>query len=191
MNWTPRPVPAGIQPGDISSKEIFGLIRFDRPQQTYIETGTYRGNGISWADGYFKTIHSIEIHEPFYTPCVEKFKDNPKVKIHLGDSRTVLPEILNEITEPCFIFLDAHGDINVQGPNPLYNELEAIKNHPIKNHIIVIDDLRRIGDPSDPCWSKVSIDELKNQLQDINSQYTVMEYNDMIVAMLPEDKVES
>ena len=56
MNWTPRPVPAGIQPGDISSKEIFGLIRFDRPQQTYIETGTYRGNGISWADGYFKTF---------------------------------------------------------------------------------------------------------------------------------------
>ena len=101
-----------------------------------------------------------------------------------------MPKILAEKNQPCFIFLDAHGDINLSGPNPLYNELEAIKNDSIKNHIIVIDDLRRIGDPSDPCWSKVSIDELKNQMQEINVEYEVLEYNDMLIALLPEDKSE-
>mgnify|MGYP001397964793 CR=1 FL=1 len=190
MNWKPRPVPAGVRPGDISTKKLFALIKFDRPQQTYIETGTYLGNGIAWANTYFNEIHSIEIHEPFYTPSAQRFKDNSKVHVHLGDSRTKLAEILDTKNEPCFIFLDAHGDINVQGPNPLYNELNTIKNHPVKNHIIVIDDLRRIGDPSDPCWSKVSIDELKAQLQDINSQYNILEYNDMLVAILPQDRTE-
>ena len=38
-----------------------------------------------------------------------------------------MEEILNDIDEACFIFLDAHGDINVQGPNPLYKEISAIK----------------------------------------------------------------
>ena len=108
MNWKPRPVPAGVRPGDISTKKLFALIKFDRPQQTYIETGTYLGNGIAWANTYFNEIHSIEIHEPFYTPSAQRFKDNSKVHVHLGDSRTKLAEILDTKNEPCFIFLDAH-----------------------------------------------------------------------------------
>jgi len=186
--WTPIAVPAGVQPGDIATKDIFKILKFDRSQQTYIETGTYLGGGIKWALNYFEEVHSIEILERFYQPCVEKFKNNSKVHIHLGDSRTILSQLLKQINKPCFIFLDAHGDINEQGPNPLYNELEAIKNHSIKNHVIVIDDLRRIGDPSDPCWSKISRDELKLQLQSINKEYEVFEYNDSIVAMLTTDK---
>ena len=172
MNWKPTPVPAGVQPGNIATKDIFKIfLFFDRPQQTYIETGTHLGGGIKWALNYFEEVHSIEISERFYHPCVEKFKNNSKVHIHLGDSRIILSQILKQINKPCFIFLDAHGDINDQGPNPLYNELETIKNHSIKNHVIVIDDLRRIGDPSDPCWSKISRDEVKLQLQLINENY--------------------
>ena len=51
----------------------------------------------------------------------------------------------------------------------------------------MIDDLRRIGDSSDPCWSQVSVNQLKQQLKEINKNYCITEYNDMIVAALKED----
>ena len=186
--WKPTPVPPGVVPRDISTKKIFNLVNSKKCPSIYIETGTYRGNGVDWALKHFEIVHSIEISERFYNPCIERYKFQYRAKLHLGDSRIKLGEILKKCNKPCFIFLDAHGDINDQGPNPLYEELQTIKNHSIKNHIILIDDLRRIGDPSDPCWSKISINELKDQLQKINSKYEVLEYNDMLVAILNEHK---
>lgn len=174
-----------MQYGLLSSKDIFGLIKNN--QNIYVETGTWKGKGIEWAKENFKEVHSIELWKPYYDNCINLFKNDSNVHIHLGDSREKLPELLNKINEKTFIFLDAHGDIKDTGPNPLYVELEAIKNLQIKNHIIVIDDLRRIGDSSDPCWSQVSVDELKRQLKEINDDYYIVEYNDMIVAALEED----
>ena len=174
--------------GNIETKNLFENIK--KTKKIYVETGTYNGGGVDWALNHFDEIHSIEISEKFYEPCVEKYKDIPKVKLHFGDSRIKLPEILNTINEPCFIFLDAHGDINDQGPNPLYNELNSIKNNSIKNHIIVLDDVRRMGDPSDECWSKVDIKKLKEMLTDINSDYKIFEFKDTLIASLKEDLVE-
>ena len=143
-NWT-----EGVRPGFIGSKNIFAKIKPN--QNIYIETGAWRGAGIKWAIENFNKVHSIELWEEYYNNMVELFKDNNKVHMHLGDSRTKLPELLSKIDEKCFIFLDAHGDINETGLNPLYEEIKEIGNQNIKNHIIVIDDLRRIGDPTDLC----------------------------------------
>ena len=171
--------------GKISNKDVFKLLK--QNQKIYIETGTWRGNGIKWAIENFEKVHSIELWKEYYDNCVELFKNEEKVKIHFGDSKDKLPEILSDIDEQCFIFLDAHGDIKDTGPNPLYDELKGIKTHPLNNHIILIDDLRRIGDSSDPCWSQVSVNQLKQQLKEINKNYCITEYNDMIVAALKED----
>jgi len=171
--------------GSIGSKDIFKKLKNNK--NIYIETGLYRGGGVDWAVNYFDEVHSIELFKPYYDACVEKYKDNTKVKLHFGDSRTKLSEILNSLNEPCFIFLDAHGDIDDTGPNPLYEELKSIKNNSIKNHIILIDDVRRMGDVSDPCWGEVDIEKLKEMLQEINSEYSVFEFKDLLIACLDED----
>ena len=171
--------------GSIGSKDIFKKLK--KTKSIYIETGFYRGGGVEWALNNFDDVHSIELFEPFYEAGIEKFKGNSKVNLHLGDSKIKLGEILNQLNQPCFIVLDAHGDIKQTGPNPLYEELKSIKNNSIKNHTILIDDVRRIGDESDPCWSKVDIEELKSRLIDINNEYVVFEFKDILVACLQEE----
>ena len=188
--WQPIPVPSGVQPGNISTKNIFNILNPKQTPKVYIETGTHKGKGVDWALNHFEKVHSIEISKEFYYPCLERYKYQPRVQLHFGDSRKKLLEVLKIVNKTCFIFLDAHGDINDQGPNPLYEEIEAIRNNSISNHIILIDDLRRIGDPSDPCWSKISIEELKTQLQSLNNKYEILEYSDSLLAILPEDKLE-
>jgi hypothetical protein len=172
--------------GNLGSKNIFEKIK--KTKKIYIETGLWKGGGVDWAINHFDTVHSIEFYKPFYDLGVEKYKDNSKVKLHFGDSRIKLPEILDSLNESCFIFLDAHGDIkDFPTGNPLYQELKSLKDNSVKNHIILIDDIRRMGDMSDPCWSKIDINELKKLLKDINEEYMIFEFKDTLIACLEED----
>ena len=179
----------GYQYGNIESKNLFERIK--KTKKVYVETGTYYGGGVDYGLNHFDEVHSIEISERFYWPCVEKHRDNSRVNLYLGDSRVKLTEVLTKVNKPCFIFLDAHGDINDQGPNPLYDELNSIKNDSIKNHIIVLDDLRRMGDLNDECWSQVDIEKLKSMLVEINNDYQIFEFRDTIIAALKEDLEET
>ena len=114
----------------------------------YIETGTYLGNGIKNVLSNYEKIHSIELSEKWYHHNVNQFKNNPKVKIYLGDSKKKLPELLNKINEPVTIFLDAHysGGTTAFGEEevPLLFELEILKKRKYDD-IIIIDDCRLLG----------------------------------------------
>ena len=74
---------------------------------------------------------------------------NNRVKLINGDSGVEIGKILKNIDESCCFWLDAHsgkesyarGAIDV----PLIQELQHIKNHHIKNHIIAIDDAHLFG----------------------------------------------
>lgn len=129
-----------------ASKEIFQKY----PNPVFIETGSYHGDGIQLAlDAGFKNIYSIELGWKLYNLCVERFKDNPDVHLILGDSGKILRDLLDIIKEPVTFWLDGHysggstalGDID----SPLMQELETIGNHLIKNHTLIIDDIR--------CWT--------------------------------------
>jgi len=98
-----------------------------------IETGTYLG----WSTQKLCTlgiqIDSIEIREEFY----EKAKENLKfknLKLHLGSSVDILPNIIEENEEGILMFLDSHWyDL------PLLKELEILNSKKI-NPIILIHD---------------------------------------------------
>jgi len=107
-----------------------------------------------------------------------------KLKLINGDSVKELKKLLKTIDEPCCFWLDAHagaskyarGDIDV----PLLNELEVIKNHHIKNHIIAIDDIHSLGKIEKDSEGKIMCDYsnitkelLEEKLNDINSDYSV------------------
>ena len=96
----------------------------------YIETGTYLGDGIKTVINNYDFIYSIELSEKWYNYNVEQFKDNNNVKIYLGDSKKVLPKLLENINEPITIYLDAHysGGTTAFGEEevPLLYELEIL-----------------------------------------------------------------
>lgn len=161
----------------------------------FIETGSYCGEGIQAAlMSGFKTVISIELSEHYYNLCKDIFKDDARVKLYFGDSTDVLPEILKDINTPCTFWLDGHwcGDVTACGPNPvpLMEELQAIKNHHIKTHTILIDDMRLLR-AHDAEWKdlKYTIHDLENMVRSINPAYTI-EYDfgvvrdDILIARL-------
>jgi FkbM family methyltransferase len=116
---------------------------------TLIETGTYEGDMVKAMRGRFRVIHSIEIFEPLYWKAVEKFRKFDYIHLHYGNSEDLLPAILEKVDEPVLFWLDAHysgkgtGRGNID--SPILRELKCIISHPVKNHIILIDDARLFG----------------------------------------------
>ena len=94
----------------------------------------------------FRKIYSIELGDKLYENAKRKFRRDKHVELLKGDSGIVLPELLTRIKEPALFWLDAHysqgetarGEIDT----PIERELEAVLNHTIKNHVIMIDDAR-------------------------------------------------
>jgi hypothetical protein len=111
----------------------------------YIETGTYLGDGIKSVLQNYTNIHSIELSQKWYDYNVEQFKTNVNVSMYLGDSKKILPDLLNNINEPITIYLDAHysGTPTAFGDEetPLLFELEILKNRKYDD-IIIIEDCR-------------------------------------------------
>ena len=82
------------------------------------------------------------------------------VEILHGDSGVVLPELLRRISEPALFWLDAHYSTGetVRGEldTPIEQELKAILNHSVRNHVILIDDARNfIGTNDYPTAEKI------------------------------------
>lgn len=133
--------------------ELYNLITTPKTRQ-YIETGTYHGDGIRRVLGQYERIHSIELAEKYALEAAKKFFDHPEVTVYHGNSKEVLPVLLDTIAEPVTIFLDGHfsggetavGDEIVDGISsaPLLTEIEIIMARPYDD-IVVIDDTRMFG----------------------------------------------
>ena len=151
----------------IFTRSFYDLTKTSKTNH-YIETGTYLGDGIKSVLNNYENVHSIELSEKWYLHNVEQFKNNSNVKMYLGDSKKVLPELLNNINEPITIFLDAHysGGTTALGDEevPLLFELEILKNREYDD-IIIIDDCRLLGKsgtcgggPDDPIYPTMNFD---------------------------------
>lgn len=135
------------------TQHFYDVFRLNRTKQ-YIETGAYKGAGINIVGLHYEHVHSIELSEKYYKYNVDQFRDIPSVHMYHGDSKTVLPGLLDSIKEPVTIHLDAHfsggetafGEEEQNGKSnaPLLRELELLQQRPY-NDIIIIDDCRMIG----------------------------------------------
>ncbi|MDH6504707.1 hypothetical protein [Polynucleobacter sphagniphilus] len=114
----------------------------------YIETGAYRGDGIKAVMNFYDQVHSIELSPQWVDFNQNQFRDFQNIFIHSGDSKKVLPQILEGIEEPVTIHLDAHysGGPTAFGEEetPLIQELEFLKTRSYDD-IIIIDDCRMVG----------------------------------------------
>jgi hypothetical protein len=114
--------------------------------QVFIETGTFAGDMIDAVKRRFQRIVSIELDPAWHARAVERFRSDAHVTLLHGDSGVRLKEVLASLTEPALFWLDAHysGPITARGvlDSPIAQELGAVRAHPVKRHVVLIDDMR-------------------------------------------------
>ncbi len=118
--------------------------------RVFVETGTYEGKTLAAMVPYFDRLYSVELGEALYVRACARFASVPKVRLFQGDSGKRLEDILAiEREERCLFWLDAHysrGDTaRGEEETPVCTELERIGRHPVKDHVILIDDARCFG----------------------------------------------
>ena len=116
---------------------------------TFIETGTFKGDSLAEARSIFPKCYSIEIAEPYYLKAKERFSDVQGIHLLLGNSADKLREIdFSNVTSALF-WLDAHysgGPTGGKDDCPLLREVEYIATLPIDKYIF-IDDARYVLHP--------------------------------------------
>lgn len=144
--------------------------------RVFVETGTFSGDGIQKAlDAGFEIVYSIDIDEQFVKHAQNRFVSSSSVFVYQKDSSFQLSDLLEEIQEPVVFWLDAHNgfpDPNAVGVEntPLIRELDQIKNHHIKTHTILIDDLHCCGTL---LFDYLSLDQIICKVLEINPNYFI------------------
>ena len=174
-----------------SSRELFSKYR--TYSDTLIETGTYHGNGIRCAiSAGYKKIYSCDINEDYVKKAKQMYSNQGAIVENLESSK-FLESILKDIDIRTVIFLDAHfwpenpknkelgfkPDTVKNGirPCPIVDELNVIKNHHIKDHVILIDDHQCF---STWMFENLSIESVDNLILTINPQYIKSIYSNVV-----------
>lgn len=112
---------------------------------TLIETGTQFGDMVYVNRNTFEKIYSIELDGSLYALAKKRFSSFDHIQIVPGDSGKTLPFVLSKITQPCLFWLDGHamvGGVRGELVTPIKQELNFILEHPVHDHVILIDDAR-------------------------------------------------
>ena len=146
----------------------------------FVETGTYMGDMIEVQKRYFNRLFSIELGEDLYKKAKKRFENDPRIKIVLGDSGKVLPNVMKDIDEPAVFWLDGHysAGITAQGDKdcPIFEEINSIFDGKGHDHIILIDDARCfVGQGDYP-----TVEALTEHVRSKNPQYQVEVRDDII-----------
>lgn len=120
------------------------ILEYKTPEiKVFVETGTYKGWMIDKMKNYFETIYSIELDTSLYDQALKRFGGRDKIELLHGDSAVEIKKILEKLDEPALFWLDAHGSGAITSDNaPIIYELKAIFAHPVRNHVVLIDDAR-------------------------------------------------
>jgi len=126
--------------------------------RTMVETGIYSGHGSSMEMlDLCPTVYHLDFQ---HLNCADAIRACPSATVVCGDSRWTLPTVCRSLIEPALFWLDAHL-IDVDGPLvdlypcPLLDELEAIWTYGPVGSVILIDDLRLMGDNGWPTMQRL------------------------------------
>ena len=166
--------------------------------EIFIETGTYRGETTKAVAGKFKTVHTIELSKNLASTAEKSFKKtHPHVVVHQGASEDKLQNILAKIDKPAIFWLDAHysagNTARGKVDTPIMQEIQIIFDHKIKNHVVLIDDMRYcrkpddgLGGPVKPSLAYPSIHRLAEAFLAFNPLYDLTIKNDIFIATPPK-----
>lgn len=112
----------------------------------FVETGTYLGDTTEKAARIFHEVHTIELSSGLAVKAKQRLSPWKNTAVHLGNSQSVLLELLPRISGRILFYLDGHysGDATARASldTPLLNELEAIGLKQKTDAVILIDDIR-------------------------------------------------
>lgn len=115
----------------------------------FVETGTYHGGTVVAMKHAFRRLYTVELDAELALRAHRRFARDGRVTVYQGDSARVLPTILARLTEPALFWLDAHysgpGTARGSPDRPITQELDAILAHPVRGHVVLIDDTRCFG----------------------------------------------
>ena len=109
----------------------------------FVETGTCRGDTTVAVADLFERCYTIELSPEFCAEARKRLAPFAHVTCIEGESSVELPKVLQKIAEPALFWLDAHptgSHAADAGFDPLFRELDAIYAHPVKRHVILVDD---------------------------------------------------
>ena len=148
-------------------------LRKTRRLDTFVETGTNEGDMVEAVKSDFTRIYSIELDQRLFQHAHKRFAGQQHITILQGDSAEVLPRILPELSTPSLFWLDAHysGGTTAKGPTetPIIQEIDSILKHPVKGHLILIDDAWSFGTIKD----YPTVSELKGYIRQKNPRAEV------------------
>ncbi len=113
---------------------------------------------------HFDRIYSIEQDVDLAHRAAQRFARCSHIQVLQGDSQQRLPELLNSLTQPALFWLDAgyYGWAGTEGDKQrLSTELEAILRHPVKGHIILMDDARGLNGQN----GAPTVEELRHRVE--------------------------
>lgn len=149
--------------------------------EVFIETGYGWGWTLDFACTQpFRRLYCVEIDPGVAAKAAEKWRKETTIEIIRGDSRDVLPTIVNPAV-PTTFWLDAHysdgifGEAQPPDNSPLIGELEFITSLKWRApHTILIDDVRLMG--TEQGWPT------RDQVIDAMPGYTVHQTGDLLVS---------
>ena len=158
--------------------------------QNFVETGTFRGNTSFWAARHFAHVYTIEIDPEISRETSSKPDCPANIKFLVGNSKDVLPGIVDQLQGPSIFWLDGHWcnvtELGKEMECPLVDELIALRN--LTDAVILIDDARAFLGPLPPPHDKTQwprIDELFLLLKKQFPQNLVTIADDVIYCLPP------
>lgn len=155
--------------------------------RNFVETGTYLGKTTAWAAEHFNRVHTIEIAEVLQQRAQEKYAHLKNITFHLGDSKTVMGQIVKSLDGPAFFWLDGHWcGRETGGKNnecPVMQEIHDATT--IDGSILFVDDLRCFVGPqpfdSGECYPNVT--ELIDLIRSRRPGYYITIHDDTLIAV--------
>ena len=121
--------------------------------KVFFETGTYLGNTVYGVKDSFDEVYSVELSKGLAELARERFRHDPKVHIINDDSSAAVETFLGSLVQPAIFWLDAHYSAGVTAKGklqtPVKDELESILSHSVKQHQILIDDVKDFNGQND------------------------------------------
>lgn len=155
---------------------------------TFVETGTFKGDPVAAMAPVFSKIFTIEQSPHFAALARQRFASNEAITVCQGDSRRFLPEILNQ-TDNLLLWLDAHWSQKVEGQAtagaedqcPLLEELQLVSAYTSsKNIAILIDDARLFMAPPPASFDLGHWPTIDQVISALPQDYACFIYDDVI-----------
>ena len=171
----------------------------------FLETGTFQGDTIYRVANNDickpQKIISLELSDVFFNNCVKRFTDDSKIFLHHANSKYDLYDIIKNINSHITFWLDGHWSgtpnvgCDVETICPVLEELQQIKQHNLKTHTIIVNDIRLMNSSENKYEGfPVSTEQIIKIILEINPMYTIKYYDDVygskdILVAYIEDKV--